>query len=177
MEFRVQGAEYWPGLTGHHNTLAGAVGATLGAPVKALRTQQWLMGLGFGVRSSGFGVRSSGFGVRGSEFGVRGSGFTITPDTTAPGMIDPILHWTPSIAPCGFAYVDSDKYPKWQHNMLVGALAGQHIHRVVFQDTTVVHTEIMLQDFARFRTIEQGPDGLIYVLTEGPGLFFRLVPE
>ncbi len=109
--------------------------------------------------------------------GINYDGTTITPDTTAAGMIDPILHWTPSIAPCGFTYVDSDQYPQWRNNMLVTALAGQHIHRVVFQDTTVVHTEIMLQDFARFRAIEQGPDGLIYVLTEGPGLFLRLIPE
>ncbi len=109
--------------------------------------------------------------------GINYDGTTITPDTTAPGMIDPILHWTPSIAPCGYMYVDSDYYPQWRYNMLVTALAGQHIHRVVFEDTTVVHTEIILQDFARFRAIEQGPDGLIYVLTEGPGLFFRLVPK
>ncbi len=109
--------------------------------------------------------------------GINYDGTIITPDTTAPGMIDPILHWTPSIAPCGLAFVDSDHYPGWQYNMLVGALAGQHIHRVVFQDTTVVHTEKILQGMARFRAIEQGPDGFIYVLTEHPGLFFRLIPE
>jgi len=109
--------------------------------------------------------------------GINYDGTIISPDTTAAGLTDPIMHWTPSIAPCGFTYVDSDYFPQWRHNMLVTALAGQHIHRVVFEDTTVVHTEIMLQDFARFRAIEQGPDGFIYVLTEGPGLFFRLIPE
>ncbi len=109
--------------------------------------------------------------------GINYNGTVITPDTTAPGMVDPILHWTPSIAPCGFAFVSSELYPEWEHNMLVGALAGQHIHRVVFQDTTVVHTEKMLEGMARFRAIEQGPDGFIYVLTERPGLFFRLVPK
>ncbi|MDR4988515.1 MAG: PQQ-dependent sugar dehydrogenase [Bacteroidales bacterium] len=109
--------------------------------------------------------------------GINYDGTIITPDTTAPGMIDPILHWTPSIAPCGMTFVTSDRFPQWHNNMLVGALAGQHIHRVVFEDTTVIHTEKMLKEMARFRAIEQGPDGLIYVLTEGPGLFFRLIPE
>ncbi len=109
--------------------------------------------------------------------GINYDGSVITPDTTAPGMIDPILHWTPSIAPCGLTFITGELYPQWQYNMLAGALAGQHIHRIVFRDTTVIHTEKMLQDLARFRSIEQGPDGLIYVLTEGPGLLFRLIPE
>jgi len=41
----------------------------------------------------------------------------------------------------------------------------------------VVHTEILFKDMARFRDIHQGPDGYLYVLTEGPGLFFRVVAE
>ncbi len=108
--------------------------------------------------------------------GINYDGTVITPDTTAPGMVDPIYHWTPSIAPCGLTFVDSDRYVGWRHNMLVGALAGQHIHRVVLKDNRVEHTEKMLEGMARFRAIEQGPDGFIYVLTEHPGLFFRLVP-
>ncbi len=109
--------------------------------------------------------------------GVNYDGSIITPDTTKPGMIDPILHWTPSIAPCGMDFVDSDLYPGWEENMMVGALANQHIHRVVFSDTTVVHTEKLLEGMARFRTVEQGPDGYLYVLTESPGLFFRILPQ
>lgn len=109
--------------------------------------------------------------------GINYDGTQITPDTTRAGMVDPILHWTPSIAPCGLAFVDSERYPGWQHNMLVGALAGQHIHRVVMQGDQVTHTERLLEGFARFRDIRQGPDGYIYVLTENPGLFFRLIPR
>ncbi len=109
--------------------------------------------------------------------GINYNGTIITPDTTLPGMTDPKLHWTPSIAPCGLAFIDSDKYPEWSLNMLVGALAGQHIHRVVIQNNEVTHTEKILQDFARFRDIRQGPDGYIYVLTEGPGIFFRIIPR
>jgi len=112
-----------------------------------------------------------------ATFGINYNGSIVSPDTTLPGMEDPVLHWTPSIAPCGLAFVDSDKYPGWHLNMLVGALAGQHIHRVVFDGNEVVHAEKLLQDFARFRDIRQGPDGYIYVLTEGPGIFFRIIPR
>jgi aldose sugar dehydrogenase len=109
--------------------------------------------------------------------GINYDGTVITPDTTLPGMIDPVLHWTPSIAPCGLAFVNSPEYEKWNGNMLVGALAGQHIHRVVFEGNEVVHTEKILEGFARFRDVRQSPDGYVYVLTENPGLFFRIIPE
>ncbi len=108
--------------------------------------------------------------------GINYNGTQITPDTTLPGMIDPILHWTPSIAPCGMTFVNSTRYPEWSGNMLVGALAGQHIHRVEFEGNQVVHRERLLEGFARFRDIRQGTDGFIFVLTEGPGIFFRIVP-
>jgi aldose sugar dehydrogenase len=111
------------------------------------------------------------------SYGINYDGSIITTDTTMAGMEDPVLQWTPSIAPCGLAFVDSERFPGWNNNMLVGALAGQHIHRVVLDGNEVVHTEYLLQDFARFRDVRQGPDGYIYVLTEAPGLFFRLVPE
>ncbi len=111
-----------------------------------------------------------------ASFGINYNGSIITSDTTLVGMEDPVLYWTPSIAPCGMAFVDSDRYPGWKGNMLVGALAGQHIHRVVFEGNQVAHAEYLLEGFARFRDIRQGPDGYIYVLTEAPGLFFRIIP-
>jgi aldose sugar dehydrogenase len=109
--------------------------------------------------------------------GINYDGSTITSDTILDGITSPILHWTPSIAPCGLDIVTSDLYPQWRHNLLVGALAGQHIQRVVIQGQNVTHTERLLEGFARFRAIRQGPDGYIYALTESPGLFIRLVPE
>ena len=121
--------------------------------------------------------KGKNFGWPLATFGINYNGTIVSPDTTLPGMVDPVLHWTPSIAPCGLAFVDSDKYPAWQLNMLVGALVEQHIQRVVFEGNKVVHTERLLQGFARFRDIRQGPDGYIYVLTEVPGLFFRIIPR
>lgn len=109
--------------------------------------------------------------------GVNYNGSIITPDTTRAGMEDPVYHWTPSIAPCGMTFVDSEIYPHWQGNILVGALAGQHIHRVVLDSDKVIDTEYLFQGFARFRDIRVGPDGYIYVLTESPGLFLKIQPD
>lgn len=120
--------------------------------------------------------RGLNYGWPEASYGVNYNGSIITEETSLPGMEDPVLEWTPSIAPCGMAFIDSDRYPAWRGNMLVGALAGQHIHRVVLDGNEVADTEYLLDGFARFRDIRQGPDGYIYVLTEAPGLFFRIIP-
>jgi aldose sugar dehydrogenase len=123
-------------------------------------------------------LEGENFGWPEATYGINYNGTIVSEHTSLPGMIDPVLQWTPSIAPCGLEVILSDKYPQWHGNLFVGALAGQHIHRVVLDsDEEVVGTEKLLQDFARFRDIREGPDGFIYVLTESPGLFFRLLPE
>jgi glucose/arabinose dehydrogenase len=121
-------------------------------------------------------VKGGNYGWPLVTHGVNYDGSIITPDTTHPDMIDPILHWTPSIAPCGMTFVDSQLYPAWNMNILAGALAGQHIHRVELDGNKVVGTEKILQGYARFRDVRIGPDGHIYVLTESPGIFFRIMP-
>lgn len=121
-------------------------------------------------------VKGGNYGWPSATHGINYDGTTITQDTTLPGMIDPVLHWTPSIAPCGMTFVSSPKYPGWEGNLLAGALAGQQIRRVEFVAGKPTHQEALLQDFARFRDVRQGPDGFIYVLTENPGLFFRFMP-
>ncbi|MFW5708497.1 MAG: PQQ-dependent sugar dehydrogenase [Bacteroidota bacterium] len=120
--------------------------------------------------------KGENYGWPEATHGINYNGTIITPDTTLPGMVDPILHWTPSIAPCGLDIVTSDKFPQWEGDLLVGALAGQHIQRVEIEGREVTQTEKILQGFARFRAIRQGPDGYIYILTESPGMMVRLVP-
>lgn len=121
--------------------------------------------------------KGANYGWPEATFGVNYDGSVISDKTTLEGVEDPIFHWTPSIAPCGMDFVTSDLYPEWKNNILVGALAGQHIHRVELEGEQVIHTEKLLEGFARFRAIHQGPDGYLYVLTESPGLFFRIMPE
>ena len=112
-----------------------------------------------------------------ATYGINYNGTIITDNTSLPGIIDPIHYWVPSIAPCGMTFVTSERYPHWNNNLLVGALAGMHIQRLVFDvNNQVVHTEKLLDRYARFRDLRQGPDGYIYVLTEGPGQVLRLLP-
>ncbi len=110
-------------------------------------------------------------------WGIDYDGTRISDKTSKPGMEQPIWYYVPSIAPCGMVKVTSDKYPGWKNNLLIGALALQHISRVEVQNGKYVRHEKLLQDFARFRALAQSPDGYIYAATESPGTLIRLVPE
>ena len=68
------------------------------------------------------------------SYGVNYSGTKFTDITKKEGMEQPLLHWTPSIAPSGMAFVNSDKYPKWKGNLLVGSLKFQYIANCYLKD-------------------------------------------
>ena len=53
-------------------------------------------------------------------FGVNYGGAPITSETSRSGMEQPVLHWTPSIAPCGMAFVENSQYSGWNGNLIVG---------------------------------------------------------
>ncbi|HEY8605912.1 MAG TPA: PQQ-dependent sugar dehydrogenase [Noviherbaspirillum sp.] len=96
-----------------------------------------------------------------------------------PGMEQPVHHWTPSIAPSGMAFLRSDRYGKeWQGNLFVGALKFRYLDRIVLKDGKVVQEEKLLEDLKqRIRDVREGPDGLLYVLTDASdGQLIRLQP-
>lgn len=85
-----------------------------------------------------------------------------------PRFVDPILTFTPNIAPSGAAFAGR-RYPEWQGNLLFATLRGRHLHRVVLAppDYALVPTHERLFDdtFGRLRDIVEGPDGALYLLT------------
>jgi glucose/arabinose dehydrogenase len=97
----------------------------------------------------------------------------------APGLASPLLHWTPSIAPSGMTFYTGDVFPEWRGNLFVGALAGQHLARLVLEGNRVVAEERLLEGaVGRIRDVRQGPDGLLYLLTDAPnGSLLRLEPS
>ena len=99
--------------------------------------------------------------------------------TAKQGMEQPVHYWTPSIAPSGMTFLKSDKYGKdWQGNLFVGALKSRYLDRIVLQDGKVVKEEKLLADHrARIRDVKEGPDGLLYVVTDDDnGEVIRLRP-
>jgi glucose/arabinose dehydrogenase len=100
--------------------------------------------------------------------------------TAKPGMEQPLHHWTPSIAPSGMAFLRSGRYgPAWQGNLFVGSLKFRYLARLELQNGRVVREEHLLPQLGqRVRDVRQGPDGLLYLLTdENDGQLLRLVPQ
>jgi glucose/arabinose dehydrogenase len=113
-------------------------------------------------------------------YGIEYQGGPITGGITAKdGMEQPIYYWDPVIAPSGMIFYTGDKFPAWRGSLFVGGLGGQALVRLALHGDKVVGEERLLQDQrSRIRDVEQGPDGLIYVLTDGGGgKLLRLSPK
>ena len=86
----------------------------------------------------------------------------------APTYVEPVTYWVPySIAPAGLTFYTGDKFPEWQGQALLGALAGTALWRVELNGSTVVQREELFKSLGeRIRCVRQGPDGWIYLLTD-----------
>jgi glucose/arabinose dehydrogenase len=96
-----------------------------------------------------------------------------------PGMEQPWHQWTPSIAPSGMAFLQTDQYgAAWRGSLFVGSLKFRYLARLQLKDGRLEREERLLPELGqRVRDVRQGPDGLIYLLTdEEEGQLLRLVP-
>jgi len=98
----------------------------------------------------------------------------------APGMEQPWLFWAPSISTAAITFYTGDRFPQWKGNIFVGGLVGAQLHRVVLSPTNGLPTrrQPMLTELKqRIREVKQGPDGLLYLLTdEEAGALLRIEP-
>ncbi|MFO7602719.1 MAG: PQQ-dependent sugar dehydrogenase [Gammaproteobacteria bacterium] len=112
-------------------------------------------------------------------YGINYSGTTIGKGLTEhAGMEQPLHYWDPSIAPSGMTFYTGQAFPAWQGNLFVGALAHKHLTRLVIEGDKVIQEEQLLKERReRIRDVRQGPDGLLWVLTdEDRGSLLRLKP-
>jgi glucose/arabinose dehydrogenase len=113
------------------------------------------------------------------SYGVEYSGKTISESPTAPGIEPPVHYWVPSIATSGMLFYTGDAFPHWRGNVFVGGLRSKLVARLELDGDKVVHEERLLSGVVRdrVRDLEQGPDGLIYLLTdEQNGRVLRIEP-
>jgi aldose sugar dehydrogenase len=122
--------------------------------------------------------KNYGFPVIG--YGREYTGKPINGDKTfQTGMEQPVYFWTPDIAPAGIAFYSGKLFPAWQGDLFVAELVGRSLVRLVLNGERVVAEERLLTDLnARIRGVNEGPDGALYVLTDGNGgKILKLVPK
>ncbi len=101
----------------------------------------------------------------------------VAPVQSKPGMVDPKVVWTPAIAPSGLAVYRGDRFPDWQGDLFAGGLVSRDIRRLEVDVQGNVRDAEQITIGQRVRDVRQGPDGLLYVLTdESQGQLLRLEP-
>ena len=96
--------------------------------------------------------------------------------THKAGMEQPVYYWDPVIAPSGMIFYTGTAYPGWKGSIFVGSLQPGALVRLTLQNGRVTREERYLGELdERIRDVEQGPDGLLYMLTDSPrGRIIRL---
>jgi glucose/arabinose dehydrogenase len=101
------------------------------------------------------------------------------------GFEPPVVFWMPAIAVSGMVFYTGDKFPKWKGDVFVGSMrTGEipgtgHLERILFNENMEeLRREALLRELRqRIRDVRQGPDGLLYLLTdEKPGAVLRIEP-
>ena len=94
-----------------------------------------------------------------------------------PGMEMPVMFWAPAISPSSLMIYNGGRFPRWKGHFFIGALSGQQLQRVAFNQPTP-QTErresLLVPIDARVRDVRQAPDGSIFIAVErdtqlGPG--------
>ena len=96
---------------------------------------------------------------------------------SAPGIEEPLRHWTPAVSPSGGNFYAGEAFPAWRGSLFLAALNPPGLLRLTMDGDRVVAEERMLWGRTRFRQVVPGPDGLLYILTdEDRGRVLRLEP-
>jgi glucose/arabinose dehydrogenase len=111
-------------------------------------------------------------------YGVDYSGFRIGEGTARAGMEQPVYYWDPVIAPSGLTFYTGDAFPRWKGSAFIGSLRPGLLVRLQLDGDRVALEERYVRDLDdRIRDVRQGPDGLLYLLTDrSDGRILRLEP-
>ena len=80
----------------------------------------------------------------------------------------------------GLAFYTGNKLPKWKGSVFAGGLSGMQLVRLELnaQGRVIAEEKLLRDRCERIRDVRQGPDGLLYLVTDAPnGSILRIVPN
>ncbi len=102
------------------------------------------------------------------------------------GFDMPSFFWNPTFNPENMIFYTGDRFPRLKGSLLIAGGGSKKIAQMMIRDADYINQgDTMLHELGvRFRDIRQGPDGYIYLLTEGrlrgpndtDGMLLRLEP-
>jgi glucose/arabinose dehydrogenase len=118
------------------------------------------------------------------SYGRTYAGEVISEQPWREGMEPPRFFWVPSIGISGMLFYTGDRFPAWNGQLFVTGMSGMQIQRVRFEGRGPNEREPMLTQLRQeVRDIQQGPDGLIYLVTRedaagtpNSGMILRIEP-
>jgi glucose/arabinose dehydrogenase len=113
-------------------------------------------------------------------YGIEYSGRPISGAVTArAGFEQPVYYWDPVIAPSGAQFYSGDAFPAWRGSLFIGSMVQQRLVRLTIENYRVTGEEHLLADRKqRVRDVKQGPDGLLYIVTDQKdGELWRVSPK
>jgi glucose/arabinose dehydrogenase len=111
-------------------------------------------------------------------YGVDYTGAQISPYTELPGLRQPLLHWTPSVAPSGLTLYRGALFAQWQGDLFASTLAERSVRRMRMVQGQLAGQEVLFEELdERIRDVRSGPDGALYLLTDNAqGRVLRVLP-
>jgi len=100
--------------------------------------------------------------------------------TQKAGIEQPLYYWDPVIAPGAMTYYNSDVVKAWKGSIFAAGLNSNFVSRLTMDGEKVLSEERMTfsEGRERYRDIDVGPDGALYVLTDGPAArLLRVTPK
>jgi glucose/arabinose dehydrogenase len=161
--------EIW--TRGHRNVLGAALDA---------RQRLWVVEMGpRGGDELNLIGRGKDYGWPTIGYGEEYSGEAIHRSTQASGLEQPVYYWDPVISPGALAICSGKLFPEWKQNFLIAGLSSEALVRLVLKDDRVVGEERLLTERdERFREVAEGPDGAIYLITDGSNAkLLKMTPE
>jgi glucose/arabinose dehydrogenase len=123
-------------------------------------------------------VRGGNYGWPLATHGLDYTGARVSPWSEYPETVQPVLHWTPSIAPAGMALYRGTLFPAWRDSLFVAALAEKSVRRIPMAEGVPGPQEILFAELGeRIRDVRVAPDGALWLLTDSAqGRVLRVVP-
>jgi glucose/arabinose dehydrogenase len=111
-------------------------------------------------------------------YGIDYPGTQMHESAVREGMEQPVYYWDPVIAPGGMTFYTGDRYPGWNGSLLIGGLESNALVRLAFDESgRVTGEERYLGELrTNIRDVKQGPDGYVYIIGQGRGQIYRVVP-
>lgn len=121
-------------------------------------------------------VEGRNYGYPRASNGTNYNGVDIPDHRPGDGFEAPKIWWNPSVSPADLLIYTGRLFPDWPGDTLITALSGKALIRVDINGDQARKAD-QWDMGKRIRAVDQGPDGAIYLLEDGPGArLTRLTP-